>query len=504
MEILNSILAKLPSLVDSLVYVAIALITIVGFMKCVAPVIRTGSALKRGVRRLEKHAGSETPAWKEPRFLGRALQGSWQRFLFNADQLTYRGLSLNIDDYINDDTVVHTPGNGSFAELVPSLLTSLGILGTFIGLMNGLAGVDFTNAEKLIAAIPTLLDGMSYAFATSVAGITCSLAFNVIYRIVVGRAFKAIDGFSDAFCQLALCRAPDDSVQLICQNQDRNVLLHNVSEDMSTKVAGSIETAISRSMVPVTQSMDRFIAAATREQVDGIGRIATHFIVKMNESLSGQFLALGKTMTEVNQNTILSNETLQASLSAAGSLVTDMQTLHMSSNEILARFETYIQALNQAGEEDKAFKEKTSELISKMHQAQEQQTRCVQTLNDSQAKLEKGLREYTTFSDEILNGIKVQGQSSANEIGVATSAFKDSSTLLSQSYSSFVENVTEGLSRAIGMFEENTHDMLRVLSDKADKLAAASSSEKGQMEAYSQLQKTMADIQKTLAAAEEA
>ena len=501
MEIFDKLLASLPNLVDSLVYVAIAVITLLGLLKCIMPVMRTASALKRGVRRLERHAGSENPAWRDARFLGAILATNWQRYLLNADQLTYRGLSLNIDDFINDDTVVHTPGNGPFAELIPSLLTSLGILGTFIGLMNGLSGLDFTNADRLIAAIPTLLQGMSYAFATSIAGITCSLAFNVIYRITVGRAFKAIDAFSEAFSQLALSRAPDDSVQIICQNQDRNMLLHGVSEDMSTRMAGSIESALTRAMVPVTQSMDRFIAGATREQVDGIGRIVSHFVVKMNESLSDQFLALGKTMTEVNQNTLASNDTLRTSLSTVGSLVTDMQTMHLSTTDILSRFEQYIETLTGRSDEDEAFKAKVSELIYKMHQSQEAQTRYSAMLNDYQAKLEKSLKEYTIWSDEIIRSVKLQGESSANEANGAVKSFNEASDLLAKSYSSFVENITEGLSRSLGMFEENMHDMLRILSDKADKLAEASS-DKSQAEAYTALQKTMADIQKTLSVAE--
>ena len=502
MEIINNFLKNLPSLADLLVYGSIAIITIVGFLKCILPVLNTGSALKRGIRRLKKHSQSENPAWKDVRFLGGILESNWEKYLLNSEQLLYRGLSLNTDDFINDETVVHIPGNGAFAELIPSLLTSLGILGTFIGLMSGLGGLDFTNTESIISAIPVLLTGMSFAFATSIAGISCSLLFNVIYRISAGRAFKAIDSFSETFCAYALRRAPDDSVMIICQNQDRNVLLHGVAEDMSTRVAASIESALTEAMIPVTQSMDRFIAVATREQVEGIGRVASQFVVKMNESLSDQFVSLGKTMTEVNQSTLVSNDTLRTSLSTVSSLITDMQTMHRSSTEILSRFESYIHTLKEQRDGDKEFQSTVSDLIFKMHNSQEQQTRCAATLNEYQTKLEKTLREYTTWSDEIIDGVKRQGESTANETNLAAKAFNDSSALLSQSYSAFVENITEGLSKSLGMFEENIHDMLRVLSEKADKLANASA-ENGQLEAYSSLQRTMADIQKTLSIKEE-
>ena len=43
------------------------------------------------------------------------------------------------------------------SELIPSLLTSLGILGTFIGLTRGLTGLDMTDANTLMNGIPILL-----------------------------------------------------------------------------------------------------------------------------------------------------------------------------------------------------------------------------------------------------------------------------------------------------------------------------------------------------------
>ena len=125
--------------------------------------------------------------------------GSWMRFLQNAEQLDRRALPCNVEDYINDDTVTNGPGNATLAELIPSMLTSLGILGTFMGMMRGLSALNFSDAASLIAGIPTLLKGMQFAFGTSIAGIGCSLAFNMLNRISQGSSYRAIDDFVDNF-----------------------------------------------------------------------------------------------------------------------------------------------------------------------------------------------------------------------------------------------------------------------------------------------------------------
>ena len=253
---------------------AIALVVLVGVCKCIYPVFRNGSLLNRAVAKLEKTAGNnQRPSWREPRFLGRALRNEWQKFLLNAGQLDVRGMPCDIEDYINEDSVIDKPGHSQLAELIPSLLTSLGILGTFIGLMEGLTSVNFSDAQGTMDSIPLLLTGMRFAFATSVAGITCSLLFNMFYRMSVGRACRALDSFDEAFYELAMPRPLSPEVQLICQKQDEEERLARIAEAVGNRVASSLEMAVSRAMDPLTKSLDTFIQGATQEQVEGVRRI---------------------------------------------------------------------------------------------------------------------------------------------------------------------------------------------------------------------------------------
>lgn len=61
-----------------------------------------------------------------------------------------------------------------FVNYVPTLLTTMGIFGTFLGIVLGL--LDF-NQLDIEASIPPLLEGLKTAFITSLAGILLSLVF---------------------------------------------------------------------------------------------------------------------------------------------------------------------------------------------------------------------------------------------------------------------------------------------------------------------------------------
>lgn len=68
-------------------------------------------------------------------------------------------------------------GHGQFLEHAPSVLVSLGILGTFIGIVIGL--LDF-NAHDIKNSIEGLLDGLKTAFITSLTGMFLSLVLKAM------------------------------------------------------------------------------------------------------------------------------------------------------------------------------------------------------------------------------------------------------------------------------------------------------------------------------------
>ncbi|WP_011608607.1 MotA/TolQ/ExbB proton channel family protein [Histophilus somni] len=68
-----------------------------------------------------------------------------------------------------------------FAEYTPVLLTSVGILGTFTGIVAGLLNFDIHQIDN---SISSLLEGMKTAFFTSVIGVALSILLKIIYTLV--------------------------------------------------------------------------------------------------------------------------------------------------------------------------------------------------------------------------------------------------------------------------------------------------------------------------------
>ena len=75
----------------------------------------------------------------------------------------------------------------NFVKFIANTLVILGLIGTVIGFIIALSGVDgsvSSNPEEISNMITTLIQGMSVALYTTLAGSICSVWLNICYQIL--------------------------------------------------------------------------------------------------------------------------------------------------------------------------------------------------------------------------------------------------------------------------------------------------------------------------------
>ena len=81
-----------------------------------------------------------------------------------------------VEDFVNiEDVDVHI--HKRLLEMAPDIFTSLGILGTFIGLVWGLKNFQPTDYEVMTSSVSALVDGIKVAFLTSIYGVALSVVY---------------------------------------------------------------------------------------------------------------------------------------------------------------------------------------------------------------------------------------------------------------------------------------------------------------------------------------
>ncbi len=500
---MRELFAGIPAVVvDVVIYSAIALVLIVGLVKCILPLRRSVRLFRRGVRQLELMNNKEgsRPVWQDALFLGKPMQEQWKRFLHNAEQLDSRGLSCDTEDYINDEDCFVSYAHLQLAEVIPGLLTSLGILGTFIGLMRGLGNLDISTADSTMQGISQMIGGMTFAYGTSIAGVACSLLFNILFRTSQGAALSAMDDFNAAFSELVMQRPVDDGVYHKLHLEDQAAFLSHSSAELNENLSRGIEVSIERAFVPISQSISSFIMAETQGQMEGLHNIVNHFVAQMNASLNGQFMQLAQTLSTLNQAQTVSWDSISHTMSAADAILNNIQHTNAVTQAVIDRFEGYVGELSQSQAGSAQMTESMSRMLSGMHQNMKQQSDAYARLQEGQSDMTEQMQQYATWSGRVLEAVEKQSDAAAERTHEVANQMAVSAKALSGSYASFVENISTGLARTLGMFEENMHDMMNELGKQVTGIGKPQPGKDGKAEgtldlvSASKLQQAMADM----------
>ena len=106
---------------------------------------------------------------------------------------------------------LNQPISQSRFHFAPTLLTSLGVLGTFIGVSIGLGGIDLQASNDFSAletSTTTLLDGLRTAFFTSVFGMLSALIFIFILSICLSERQKFRSHLRKRLMNVAVLETP--------------------------------------------------------------------------------------------------------------------------------------------------------------------------------------------------------------------------------------------------------------------------------------------------------
>lgn len=131
-------------------------------------------------------------------------------------------------------------------ESLPSMVSTLGVLGTFGGITLGLW---FFNTKELNDSIPLLLSGLKTAFFTSLAGMIGSLVLNRM----VSRLYDEQDGgVSDinqaaALITKAMVEMKNESASNLVAIKDVLIMELNQQEQMKNLVSQQFDTIVAQS-----------------------------------------------------------------------------------------------------------------------------------------------------------------------------------------------------------------------------------------------------------------
>lgn len=450
-SLLGSAKADLSNLI---IYIAIVAAFIVGLIMCIAPVLETRSRLRRAIRSIK--AGEKARrSWQEDNFLGKGtLMPHWSAYLNNlffADGVYHN--ASNVEDFINEDTVIYGPGRISFADALPSLLVSLGFLGTLIGLAQGLSGFDMTDSATVQNSITTLIPGMKYAFMTSIFGVVGSVLFTLLTRAVYGSTQHAIKDFYGALSHSAGVISVDPLTQVAIYQQEQTALIQTMSKDLNGAFTENMANAIRDAVEPIHASLKNFLTVSTKDQMRFLDAVVMRFVDRMDESLNGRLKEFSQVLGETTRAQEEAFSAVRMSMLESEAAVRDLRGIQKISQDMIDAMTSYLNDLRTTHKQADDAYARMSSSVEQMELVSRQQTGYLKTVSAMQAEISRSLETMTGAVNEFTRKF-------AAENAAASQAMQQAAQSLNEA-GAHIENAQKSASRELDAELKNTLDAYR-------------------------------------------
>ena len=475
-------LSQLPNLILLLV----SLLTLVFFVIFVQKFWVNARGLTRAIDGLHSKLGNHNG--RDPReldaiFAKKPLLHIWNEY---SDTLHPMRLGLNgqtsVVEYrssmpaemmFTKESLVDGPLFDDFWRHLPGILTGLGIIGTFAGLLHGLsnfrhaiapestAGASVTDpAVKAVAGLAPLLEAVMDAFTVSAAAIFCAMLVVFISRFLVARLNSRVERVCDLIDSLYKSGAGEEYLQRLVESSEKSEvhtaqlkdalvedltrLMTNLTErqiqaqinagqHIGETVGRSIAESIAEPMQRVREVMEKNAIGNTAQVSTMLDTMLTGFINKLEDTFGGQMNGI--------------NEQMQRSMAAMGSVQTSLQTL--------------VQDIQKANEN--AATQMSDKLAAAMQTASDNQQQLTQQMTqfvtDFRSLVAEEQRKSKDAMNETIAGL-------LSEVGKSISSMEASRKSASEEDANRTKVLTDQTGQMVSGLSANVEELLRAVSDQ--------------------------------------
>lgn len=293
-----------------------------------------------------------------------------------------------------------------FTRHLPGVLTGLGIIGTFAGLLDGLREFRPTPIEAAVNGLGPLLLGVQHAFVASGTAIACAMGVVFISRLTLAFLYRLVEHLTHTIDSLYSTGAGEEYLARLVKSseqnaastaqlkdalvEDLNKMMTNLVErqiaahDASTMALGkhigeTISTAIAEPMKRVGDAME-MTARGNGDQVNTmLETLLTGFMAKLEDTFGGQMRGINEQM----QRSMDSMAKVQDSLQ---SLLADIKTTNEHAANQMS--DTLEAAMKKAADNQQLLTDQMREFVQEFRKlVTEEQSKSKQAMDEAVMKV---------------------------------------------------------------------------------------------------------------------
>lgn len=457
-----------------LIYAVILVVFLIGLIKCTLPVTHNRDVLRRATHSIRQGDDAKR-SWQEDSFLGRgALREHWSEYLNNlffADGVYHN--ASNVEDYINEETVIYGPGRSAFSDAIPGLLVSLGFLGTLIGLAQGLSGFSISDSEAAMSSIVTLIPGMRYAFMTSIFGVVGSVTFTLITRAVQGSTERVLRDFYGAMSRYAGVQSVDPMTQVAIYQQQQTALIRQMSEDLAGKLSDNVANAVGQAIEPLNNTLRTFVSVTTKDQMRFLDAVVSRFIDRMDETLSGQLKRLSRAIDDAASSQEATTSNMRETLNKTTQMLDGIREVSAIAEEMVCGNAQYIEQLRETQKLSDGAYARVQDSVEQMDLAVRQQSNYLKTVNAMQADVARSVNQMSETLKSFTDRVAENNASASADMLKITAELRATGAELRDAHTDASAQITDELKRTLDAYQDYVNQFTQRVDYLADGITNA-------------------------------
>ncbi len=230
-----------------------------------------------------------------------AVAEAWREFdetLVSEDQKVFN--TVNADEFFNEHRFANSLVNNRLLHAAPTALTTLGLLGTFLGLTVGLNGLDLSaSTDQLRSGIQVLVQGATLGFTASLWGVAMSLVVNVSVRLMENVVLKRVRGLQARIDGLFPMRSPEQSLSDIAAHTGAS---NEALQVLHEKIGSALQESVTRVGEDTSRALNEAIVSSLAPIMSDLATKAADQSADVFKEVSGEltksFNAIGVSLAE--------------------------------------------------------------------------------------------------------------------------------------------------------------------------------------------------------------
>lgn len=409
-------------------------------------------------------------------------RGQWQITRWRSTTLA--------DAFFTEQAIVDSRLRTDVFRHLPGLLTGLGIIGTFAGLIKGLNNFNVAvDPRKAQEQLQGLVNSVGHAFVISAIAICLAMLFTWIEKTLLTARYRQVEELRELIDSLFKSGAGEEYLERLVVASEtsatqaehiKDALIADLKEILSTLTQEQIKAnashaglmssevgrAISESLATPMEQISVAVQSMGQNQGDAVNKMLTDVLASFSSQLKDMF---GTQMHGMTDLMMRASESMQATAVQFGQLAANMDSA--GTNTVDAMGERLVKSLE-------AMDERQAVMNSRMGEFVEQIRNMVsQSQSETSQKLQESISAMSSQIQAMVEQLRRQSDDSAASQGQRVSEFERSTAAaieaMTNQLNSLVTQSNENLRISMSAVNSEMGSAVGLLSKQAAEAAAA-------------------------------